>query len=122
MAVYMERVSNGASHSPAVITQGGRTVGLAGICWRISSSTSLPPSSLVRARVRLADALANGRLDQLIHLSWPDGRRANLRRLVCDLIEEYGRHTGHADLLREAVDGLVGEDPPPGWRPRPIAG
>jgi len=35
--------------------------------------------------------------------------------LVCDLIEEYGRHTGHADLLREAVDGLVGEDPPPGW-------
>ena len=25
--------------------------------------------------------------------------------------------TGHADLLREAVDGLVGEDPPPDWRP-----
>ena len=38
-------------------------------------------------------------------------------RLLCDLVEEYGRHTGHADLLREAVDGLVGEDPPPGWRP-----
>jgi hypothetical protein len=38
-------------------------------------------------------------------------------RLLCDLIEEYGRHTGHADLLREAVDGRVGEDPPPGWRP-----
>ena len=38
------------------------------------------------------------------------------RRLVCDLIEEYGRHTGHADLLREAVDGLTGEDPPAGWR------
>ncbi|WP_233514031.1 mycothiol transferase [Micromonospora craterilacus] len=34
------------------------------------------------------------------------------------MIEEYGRHTGHADLLREAVDGLVGEDPPAGWRPR----
>ena len=29
-----------------------------------------------------------------------------------------GAHTGHADLLREAVDGRVGEDPPPGWRPR----
>jgi hypothetical protein len=29
------------------------------------------------------------------------------------MIEEYARHTGHADLLREAVDGLVGEDPPP---------
>ena len=36
---------------------------------------------------------------------------------VCDLIEEYGRHTGHADLLREAVDGRVGEDPPAGWHP-----
>ncbi|MGY1670107.1 hypothetical protein [Geodermatophilus sp. SYSU D00710] len=32
-------------------------------------------------------------------------------------VEEYGRHTGHADLLREAVDGLVGEAPPAGWRP-----
>jgi hypothetical protein len=28
------------------------------------------------------------------------------------MIEEYGRHTGHADLIREAVDGRVGEDPP----------
>ena len=46
------------------------------------------------------------------------GGGASLRRLVCDLIEEYGRHTGHADLLREAVDGRVGEDPPAGWRPR----
>jgi|GEM_PF-3309611 len=40
------------------------------------------------------------------------GLHPSLRRLVCDLIEEYGRHTGHADLLREAVDGVVGEDPP----------
>jgi hypothetical protein len=46
------------------------------------------------------------------------GRRASLRRLLRDLIEEYGRHTGHADLLREAVDGRVGEDPPAGWRPQ----
>jgi Protein of unknown function (DUF664) len=53
----------------------------------------------------------------LVDVSAPDGRHASLRRLVCDLIEEYGRHTGHADLLREAVDGLVGEDPPAGWRP-----
>jgi hypothetical protein len=68
--------------------------------------------------VRLDAAIADGGLDQLVHLSWPDGRHISLRRLVCDLIEEYGRHTGHADLLREAVDGVVGEDPPPGWRPR----
>ena len=48
--------------------------------------------------------------------------KANARRLICDLIEEYGRHTGHADLLREAVDGLVGEDPPRGWRPTAVEG
>jgi hypothetical protein len=63
--------------------------------------------------------LADGGLDQLVHVASPDGEHASLRRLVCDLIEEYGRHTGHADLLREAVDGRVGEDPPPGWRPSP---
>jgi hypothetical protein len=27
------------------------------------------------------------------------------------MIEEYARHVGHADLIRESVDGLVGEDP-----------
>ena len=68
-----------------------------------------------RSRERLGAALADG-LDQLVHLSTDDGRHPSLRRLVCDLIEEYGRHTGHADLLREEVDGLVGEDPPAGWR------
>lgn len=74
-------------------------------------------SALERSRARLDAALADGGLDQLVHLSWPGGRHLSLRRLLCDLIEEYGRHTGHADLLREAVDGLVGEDPPAGWHP-----
>jgi hypothetical protein len=74
--------------------------------------------TVARSRARLADALAHGGLDQPVHLAWPDGRHLSLRRLVCDLIEEYGRHTGHADLLREQVDGLVGEDPPAGWHPR----
>lgn len=71
-----------------------------------------------RSRARLDAALADGGLDQLVHASSSGDEHASLRRLVCDLIEEYGRHTGHADLLREAVDGRVGEDPPPGWRPR----
>lgn len=34
------------------------------------------------------------------------------RRIQFDLLEQYLRHTGHADLLREAIDGLVGNDPP----------
>ena len=93
--------------------------------WDFTSATDDTPeqlyemwdSAVARSRSRLSAALADGGLDQLAHVSWPDGRHASLRRLVCDLIEEYGRHTGHADLLREAVDGLTGEDPPPGWHP-----
>jgi uncharacterized damage-inducible protein DinB len=73
--------------------------------------------AVARSRARLGAALAGGGLDQPVHLAGPDGRPASLRRLLCDLIEEYGRHTGHADLLREAVDGVTGEDPPAGWRP-----
>lgn len=73
--------------------------------------------AVARSRVNLQAALADGGLDEPVDLSWPDGRRPSLRRLLCDLIEEYGRHTGHADLLRENVDGLVGEDPPADWRP-----
>jgi hypothetical protein len=74
--------------------------------------------SVARARVRFSAAVGTGGLDQLVALSWPDGRHVSLRRVLCDVIEEYGRHTGHADLLREAIDGRVGEDPPQGWAPR----
>lgn len=45
------------------------------------------------------------------------GARVSVRRLLVDMIEEYGRHTGHADLLREAIDGRTGEDPPGPRRP-----
>lgn len=41
-----------------------------------------------------------------------DGASPSLRRVLIDMIEEYARHAGHADLIRESVDGLVGEDPP----------
>ncbi len=94
--------------------------------WEFTSAADDTPGQLYalwdgavdRSRARLAAALATGGLDQLVHVAWPDGRHPSLRRLLCDLIEEYGRHTGHADLLREAVDGLAGEDPPAGWHPR----
>ena len=72
--------------------------------------------AVARSRERVAAALADGGLDRPIHVT-THGQHASLRRLLFDLVEEYGRHTGHADLLREAVDGRVGEDPPPGWRP-----
>ncbi len=36
-------------------------------------------------------------------------RRHNLRWILVHLIEEYARHNGHADLVRESIDGTVGE-------------
>ena len=34
---------------------------------------------------------------------------SSLRRIIVHLIEEYARHCGHSDLLREAVDGATGD-------------
>jgi len=68
--------------------------------------------AVARSRSALGDALAEGGLEQLARRTWPDGRAPSLRRILIDLIEEYARHVGHADLIRESVDGLTGEDPP----------
>jgi uncharacterized damage-inducible protein DinB len=37
------------------------------------------------------------------------GERFSLRWILVHMIEEYARHNGHADLLRERIDGSVGE-------------
>jgi hypothetical protein len=67
--------------------------------------------AVARSRAAVAEALANGGLDQRVASSdWHE--RPSLRRTMIDLIEEYARHVGHADLIRESVDGVVGEDPP----------
>lgn len=38
-----------------------------------------------------------------------DGTPIPLREVLIHLIEEYARHNGHADLLRERIDGRVGQ-------------
>jgi len=37
------------------------------------------------------------------------GERFSLRWILLHLVEEYARHNGHADLIRESIDGEVGE-------------
>jgi hypothetical protein len=71
-------------------------------------------AEVAESRAIVADALAGDGLDTAAWFTTPDGESPNLRRLMMDLIEEYARHTGHADLIRESIDGLVGEDPPAG--------
>lgn len=94
--------------------------------WEINSAADDSPEQLyaywddavARSRQALTEAVADGGLDLQAAATNDAGEHANLRRIVCDMIEEYGRHTGQADLIREAVDGRVGEDPPPGWLPK----
>jgi uncharacterized damage-inducible protein DinB len=39
----------------------------------------------------------------------PEGNQSELRDVLVHMIEEYARHCGHADLLRERIDGRVGQ-------------
>lgn len=62
-----------------------------------------------RSRTLVTEALANGGLNQLARRNWSDGRQPSLRWILVHMIEEYGRHNGHADLIRESIDGETGE-------------
>ena len=52
-------------------------------------------------------ALAAGGLDTLAVVE-RHGETASLRWILLHLVEEYARHAGHADLIRESVDGATG--------------
>jgi len=66
-------------------------------------------ASVDRSRAAVAEALADGGLDRLAAIPGRDGSTPSLRWIVVHMIEEYARHNGHADLLRESVDGETGE-------------
>jgi uncharacterized damage-inducible protein DinB len=86
--------------------------------WRTAADDSpedlmgLWEACVARSREHLATAYDEGGPEARTALSWSDGEPPMLRRLMVDLIEEYARHTGHADLIRESIDGLVGEGQP----------
>jgi hypothetical protein len=62
------------------------------------------------ARKDLVEALRRGDLSQPAKRApWRDGRVPSLRWILTHMIEEYSRHNGHADLIREAIDGQTGE-------------
>lgn len=65
-----------------------------------------------RSRALVAEIITQRGLDGPASFTWPDGGIPTVRDMLLDMIEEYARHTGHADVLREAVDGRVGEGAP----------
>lgn len=61
-------------------------------------------ASVADSDAALAEAMADGGLDRVAARG-----DMNLRWILTHMIEEYSRHNGHADLLREAIDGQTGE-------------
>jgi Protein of unknown function (DUF664) len=79
---------NGATADPAVVEDGFAT-------WR----QAIEEARAVIARTDLGATFLHDREQIDISLRW----------VLCHMIEEYARHNGHADLLREAIDGSTGE-------------
>ncbi len=82
--------------------------------WEVRTGGELDPEQ-VRERYREAGERTRrvvaeaGGPDQLSALPAHSGRPFSLRWVLLHLIEETARHIGHADLLREAIDGSIGE-------------
>jgi uncharacterized damage-inducible protein DinB len=64
-----------------------------------------------RAEIARADEIiAAAPLDQTYVRTGRNGAETfSLRWILTHLVEEYARHNGHADLLRERIDGVTGE-------------
>ena len=60
-----------------------------------------------RAEVAFADEFLAGVTDLGV-IGRHHGRPIELREVLVHLVEEYARHNGHADFLRERIDGQVG--------------
>lgn len=66
---------------------------------------------LFRREVAAArDALSGKHLGETVHGHGNDsGQVRDIRWIYVHMIEEYARHNGHADLIRERIDGVTGE-------------
>ena len=82
--------------------------------WEFRIAADLRPEKLRQRYLEACDrsrqvASDASSLDQQSVRPRRDGTHFCLRWVLLHLIEETARHAGHADLLREAIDGAVGE-------------
>lgn len=54
-------------------------------------------------------AVRGKRLDDVVPSHQADDPPCDIRSIYLHMIEEYARHNGHADLIRERIDGLTGD-------------
>lgn len=79
--------------------------------WRTSESdTSATALELYTAECKISDKIVHdNNLDQLAAWATSNDERRSLRWILVHMIEETARHCGHADILRETLDGSTGE-------------
>jgi hypothetical protein len=83
--------------------------------WDLDSAVDDTPEELIAMyldaceRSRAAVEQVDGDLDRLMPKPNRRGERHDLRWIMIHMIEETARHIGHADLLRESIDGAVGD-------------
>jgi hypothetical protein len=82
--------------------------------WRVGPAEQVSGADVTDAWLRWREAADASRrvvaATELDALSRRAGRpQVSMRWILLHLIEEYARHNGHADLIREAIDGAVGE-------------
>ena len=85
--------------------------------WEFTSASDESVATLMsnwQASIDLSESildrsLQSGGLDQLAQRKLPNGESPSLRWIMVHMIEEYARHNGHADFIREAIDGQTGE-------------
>ena len=79
---------NGATSDPSVVEEAWST-------WRRESAA--------------ADEWLAGDVTLNSEVSRRDGSTSYVRDILVHMVEEYARHAGHADLLRECIDGTTGQ-------------
>jgi uncharacterized damage-inducible protein DinB len=62
-----------------------------------------------RDEVTFAEQFVVGASDLGVSAATRDGGTISLREVLVHMIEEYARHCGHADLIRERIDGRTGQ-------------
>jgi ribosomal protein S3AE len=63
-----------------------------------------------KAQIAAADEWLDGNVDLDAMVLTPRGNQeTSVRDILIHMIEEYARHCGHADLLRECIDGRTGQ-------------
>lgn len=84
--------------------------------WEWNSAADDSPDQLragfdkaVAASDTIVLAALPGGLDQTAARAGRGGHQPSLRWILVHMIEEYARHNGHADLIRESIDGQVGQ-------------